>query len=60
MAKWVESGWYRLVYGDTYGEKDSDKNNTFRYPNWEALDEGLKGLLAWLLKANGKSAGSHH
>lgn len=50
MARWVQSDSYYFVYGDEYSKTDSDKHNTFRYPDFEALREGLERISLWLQK----------
>lgn len=48
MAKWIQSGAYRLIYGDKPGEKDNDKHFMFWYPDYESLQAGLAKTLRWL------------
>lgn len=57
MAKWLDSGWYRLLYGDKYDKKGSDRRNTFLYPDYEALEQGLSELCDWLYKGQWKICG---
>lgn len=57
MAKWIQSAWYRVVYGYEYDKERSDKSNVFLDPDYECLSGSLQEFNAWLRRGQWKICG---
>lgn len=48
MAKWIQSSWYRVLYGYEYDKENSDKHSSFFSQNYERLEGSLQEFNEWL------------